>query len=226
MPASITPIYTSQSLPSPVSVTSSVPSNAPASSPAVASSDSKSSTQQKTEGKVHVTAGGKSFSLTIQQFKKLQALRQQRQLEQKKSQVVKRKVSSTATSTVTQHNQKDDLEVVEVQEIQHSSLPTISAVCSGDQAKAMWNDESRNSESDSGVSISVEPVDFISKSEIPVENLPKLPKALTVTQIRKESPPLPKAVSASGMSLTITRQKCQSPMTPQMSSPALDIFPS
>ncbi|KAK3916113.1 E3 ubiquitin-protein ligase RBBP6 [Frankliniella fusca] len=220
-PASITPIYTSQSLPAPVSVTSSVASRSPATSSAI-----ESEPRAAPAGKVHVTAGGKSFALTISQFKKLQALRQQRRKE--------KKVTSTTTSSV---SAKDDLEVVEVHdgdtEMQHSPLPTISAVVSGDQAKAMWSDESRLSDSDSSMSISVSsPVLEISplisgKHEITVESLPKIPKALTVTQIRKESPTLPKTVAASGLSsLTITRQKCQTPVAPQMSSQALDIFPS
>lgn len=236
-PASITPIYTSQSLPAPVTVTSSAASSVTAPSVVVVDSEPR----VPPAGKVHVTAGGKSFSLTITQFKKLQALRQQRQQEQQnklKRQAAKQvKEKKVFSSAVTSMSLQDDLEVVEVHDaendMQHSPLPTISAVVSGDQAKAMWSDESRLSESDSSMSISVSsPVLEISpiiagKPDITVESLPKIPKALTVTQIRKESPTLPKTVSTSGLSaLTITRQKCQTPMAPQMSTQALDIFPS
>lgn len=236
-PASITPIYTSQSLPSSVTVTASSASTV--SSPAVLSTESRA----PTAGKVHVTAGGKSFSLTIQQFKKLQALRQQRQQEQqckrlgaKPGKEKERRERETTITPIPPVNQRDDLEVVEVRDTdsegQQISFPTISAVCSGDQAKAMWNDESRAPEGDSNTHLSVSPsmVDITqivgSQPELPVENLPKIPKTLTVTQIRKESSTFTKTVSASGMSLTITRQKCQTPVQPQISSPVLDIFPS
>ena len=240
-PASITPIYTSQSLPSSVTVTSTA-SSAPTVSSAAVLGNNDSRTQ--TAGKVHVTAGGKSFSLTIQQFKKLQALRQQRQLEQqnklkrlgvKPGKQKDRRVSTTITP-ISSVDQRDDLEVVEVREndgeSQQNSFPTISAVCSGDQAKAMWNDESRPSESDASSSVPIAPavLDITqivgSQPKLAVESLPKIPKTLTVTQIRKDSPTFTKTVSASGMSLTITRHKCQTPVQPQISSPALDIFPS
>lgn len=135
---------------------------------------------------------------------------------------------------------KEELEVVEVRDSDSDApptLPTISAICSGDQAKAMWNEVSRTPDSSIGSvtsndsSISFSPVVEItpilgSKSNISVESLPKIPKTLTVTQIRKESPTFSKTVASSGVSLTITRQKCQTPMAPSMSSPALDIFPS
>lgn len=238
-PASITPIYTSQSLPTSVTVTSSVtttaaPSSVVPPSPTVIRNKARPPRVQVT------TSCGKSFTLTIPAYKKLKALRERRQ--QKEQNELKEKAAKEERERMGNSvpSGKEELEVVEVRDSDSDApptLPTISAICSGDQAKAMWNEVSRTPDSSIGSvtsndsSISFSPVVEItpilgSKSNISVESLPKIPKTLTVTQIRKESPTFSKTVASSGVSLTITRQKCQTPMAPSMSSPALDIFPS
>jgi len=131
-----------------------------------------SNPSSKSQHLVQVTAGGKSFSLTIAQFKKLQALRQQRQIDQQKkgrrpaqgspSKSSQRRASASEAAKEVVSDADKACEDDEMSGAQESFVPMICdvrSVTSSDQAITMWDEPERTDECKLNPQLEITPIE-------------------------------------------------------------------